>query len=315
MKYHPSTNLHNKGFTLVELIVSIAVGMLVISIIFSLVIYGINVFRWGEIQNNIQNELRLSSDVIRDNVRYANWIEIINKPETFEASKTYIYSENQSVFIAKNLEVKPILDFSGTDISLHENPFSIINIDPETAIGIESPPGNCIVYNSDIEQFENNDQLLRVNFTGDSAKYNKSFQLSTDIKILNTDTLLGVVIPEGGGGEEEPTEDVPVTNFNITGLTLPKQNQYPDTTLSTSSQYSMESVTWYDFTNGIVFPSSIKFVDNNRYFAEIKLIANSGYTFAGVPENSFMFSENIFVVSNPEGSGKELIVTTNNYVA
>lgn len=220
MKQSKHFNSQNRGITLVELIVSIAIGMIVIAVVFSLLIYGINVYRWGVIQNNLQNELRLATDVIRDNVRYANWLFVpptddpsdpeyfdLNDPNSFVEGWTYIYLIDNSVYIKKDAENKTILDFSGTNsefsganITLTGAPFSVV----------EGVFGNCIMFLANPLPTDYDNQTLSVSFSGASAKYEKDFQLETKIKILNTNSFMGFF----GQTPIDDPEDPPETDID-----------------------------------------------------------------------------------------------------
>jgi prepilin-type N-terminal cleavage/methylation domain-containing protein len=62
---------NRSGFSLIELIVVIAILSIVITSAFSLFSFGNTIFRKGSSQYNVQADLRLASDFITNQLRYA----------------------------------------------------------------------------------------------------------------------------------------------------------------------------------------------------------------------------------------------------
>ncbi len=87
---------NSKGITLVELVVSLAILGIVLSVIFSLFIYGTKSFSIGTNQYDVQSEARLTTDALIEELRFATSLEIldvslINTPILQEDGFNYIY--------------------------------------------------------------------------------------------------------------------------------------------------------------------------------------------------------------------------------
>ena len=75
---------NNEGFTLIELLTAIAVFGLVISTLYTVLIFGFNIYNQGSEQANIQQTSRLIKDIIDNNVRYAKYIKINDSNDSNE---------------------------------------------------------------------------------------------------------------------------------------------------------------------------------------------------------------------------------------
>lgn len=68
----------NKGFTLIEVILTLAIVGIVIAGAFSMLSFGNKAVSIGEKQYDVQNGVRVASDIITDELRFAKEIEIVN---------------------------------------------------------------------------------------------------------------------------------------------------------------------------------------------------------------------------------------------
>lgn len=90
---------NNKGVTLLEIIISLAIVGLLLTLTFNLFFFGNEVFAKGSEQYNVQTSVRLSTTSITDTVRYSTALFIeSNIPDTFENPYHYIYYDNGSVY-------------------------------------------------------------------------------------------------------------------------------------------------------------------------------------------------------------------------
>lgn len=83
--------MKKQGVTLIELIIVVAIIGIVITLGFSFVIFGQNVFGKGSTQAEIQSELRLASDIVKNELRYATMVELIPAVGTVVNGSSYIY--------------------------------------------------------------------------------------------------------------------------------------------------------------------------------------------------------------------------------
>lgn len=107
------------GITLVELLITIAILSIVLGGIYSLFIYGNKTYKSGTIQYDLQSKIRIASDIIVNDIRYASDIEFIEAIEDgneafnnsfFEGNYTYIYlsQDKKSVKLKKKSLAEPI---------------------------------------------------------------------------------------------------------------------------------------------------------------------------------------------------------------
>ena len=91
---------NNKGFTLIEIILVFAILSLVLGMIGSFFVYGLNVFTAGDSQYNAQSQLRIASEYLVENIRFSNSLNLVDKPAnpenptTLDGEYDYIYVEN-----------------------------------------------------------------------------------------------------------------------------------------------------------------------------------------------------------------------------
>ena len=62
-------NLNNKGFSLIELLVSIAIAGIVVVAAFSMVLYGMNRYAKSSKETKLQNEIQFVNNTISDAIK------------------------------------------------------------------------------------------------------------------------------------------------------------------------------------------------------------------------------------------------------
>ncbi|NBG87528.1 prepilin-type N-terminal cleavage/methylation domain-containing protein [Isachenkonia alkalipeptolytica] len=75
---------NQKGVTLVEIIVALAILTIVLGLVFSIFGFGNRSFSRGNVQYAVQSEARLVSDYVQQNVRNATYLEVLSKDEAIE---------------------------------------------------------------------------------------------------------------------------------------------------------------------------------------------------------------------------------------
>jgi len=94
-------SFHKKGFTLLELIVAIPIMLIVISLVFSILIFGNKNFKRTNIQMNNQQVVRLVGDYIKKDIRSAKIISydqtIVRGQNTNSNYYALIYTGNHLV--------------------------------------------------------------------------------------------------------------------------------------------------------------------------------------------------------------------------
>ena len=166
------------GFTLVELVIASAFTTIIVALIFSMFLFGNRTFDNGSTQNNIQNDLRLASDIIRDEVRYASDLSVlVSFVETaIESDKNYIYlsDDKKSVMLyTSGGSSKDIISFSGTDIVL------------DTEFSKDILSGNAVSFSHSIAGSPLAEDVLQYTISGSSAKMDKTYEVKSDVIIMN----------------------------------------------------------------------------------------------------------------------------------
>lgn len=110
-----------KGFTLVELIIFLALLGVVLTIGYRIFFSGQNTYAMGSDQYQLQSEIRKAGDFIIDEVRNATEIDIINTPFFPQTGYGYIYLHDSKIVYEYSGGTRNITDSLVKD----ENVFSI----------------------------------------------------------------------------------------------------------------------------------------------------------------------------------------------
>jgi len=90
--------LNNKGFTLIELMVTVLLIGLVLTTVYGMVTAGNRFFAQGDAKADIQSSLRVSANYISDQIRYASDVQILGSlpsaADMAASGKHYIYEES-----------------------------------------------------------------------------------------------------------------------------------------------------------------------------------------------------------------------------
>ncbi|MHB1454469.1 MAG: PilW family protein [Saccharofermentanales bacterium] len=159
---HPVSRRTDRGMTLIELVIAMAIAGIVASAAFSLFIFGNRIFGLGNKQYNVQSNIRLAANQITDEIRYAVDIEILDDMDASALSNPagighYInyayYDDGQKAIV-------------------------ILNRDESRAIPIE--PGGQLLFN----QAASEDSLV---LTITSTDDGQVFSVDSEIFCLNID--------------------------------------------------------------------------------------------------------------------------------
>jgi len=94
---------NKKGITLIEIIIVIAISSIVLFSLFSVFAFGNNTNNKGNSQYYVQSDVRLVSDYIQRQIRYATNVEIMNNKPTTEGAFDYIYFDSTNRRIIHNI--------------------------------------------------------------------------------------------------------------------------------------------------------------------------------------------------------------------
>jgi prepilin-type N-terminal cleavage/methylation domain-containing protein len=196
--------LHDKrGFTLIELIVVMAIVGLIITMAFSFYVFGSNTLTIGENQSNVQHNVRMAAKYITNELRIARTVEILNAMPAeidIEPQKNYIFIDGNTITHIKREESieKDIFHEASTEFSI-DMTFNI-NVD--------------------------NGKIL--NFKIDAEYDDQDFEVLSEVLIVNmasTDNITGTT-----GGKvivfSNPLTDNEVVNVDAMLLSLKDLNQF-----------------------------------------------------------------------------------------
>lgn len=250
---------NGKGFTLVELIITMAILAIVLSAAFSILQFNNRSYALGTNKVEVQSGLRTSASFLSDKLRYAGSVQIFSAmPVGAPVSGTeYLYVENG------------VLKY----------------YDGSTAVNI---PGSGSGTNVGMTINRVDDKTIHFKLTG--SYQGQVYDLDTSIFMMNCSNLSSgpgtavsfkpaafAILHIGGsgggtGGGGSPTD---ITACGVTELVVPEKNKTAVTTAVSgdSTKYKFTSITWSpSLNNG-------KFHPNTIYSATIVLTSNPGYRF------------------------------------
>lgn len=110
----------NKAFTLVELLTVIAIMSIVLTMVYQTYTSNMNIVPKASTRSYLQQDVRLASEYITKDLRYARSINITEeKPSSFNSNLVYLYSENNNIKYVKNGVIKNLLsDDPGRTLNL-----------------------------------------------------------------------------------------------------------------------------------------------------------------------------------------------------
>lgn len=115
MKLKKGKKYNNKGFTLIEVLVALAVSSVVITIVVAFISQGSRFYRTQSNTINLQNELQETSNVITDTLQEATYLSITSNSKNLEVyTGSYKIVEGKKLFINEKGSSRYILrDGSG----------------------------------------------------------------------------------------------------------------------------------------------------------------------------------------------------------
>lgn len=92
-----------KGFTLIELIIALAIFSVVVFMAFSILVFGNKSFSNGTDRSDVQFDFRMTSSFITDELRNATEVQILSTmPATPTTGYNYIYISGKKIISVKN---------------------------------------------------------------------------------------------------------------------------------------------------------------------------------------------------------------------
>lgn len=137
-------NKKKRGLTLVELMVSIAIFTIVLSIAYSIFGFSNKTYYNGVKQYDIQNSIRLANDYITQQIRYATKVKIedsgaaIPDQSSLDTYDNYIYYEGNSIVHLSKYNKKTLLIGSGNINFESIDPFNDISFNITASSGSQN---------------------------------------------------------------------------------------------------------------------------------------------------------------------------------
>ena len=239
-----------KGFTLIEILVSISLLSLVLLMAYNMHLFNYKVFNKGSSKADIQSTLRLNADFISDRIRYASNIKILpNKPATFDPLKQYIYSEGG---VLKFNDVGTIIDVAGS------------------LGGVSST-----IY------FEDKDAQT-VSFKVTGTQKDESYEIASSVYMLNVGTggigeSNGAAIefmpgiPVNANINAKPVESITISPIPSGTASTNKDNSIDFTSVVTPADASINTVMWSVKVNGADSPTVASIISTGPSTGRLRL--------------------------------------------
>lgn len=184
---------NNKGFTLIELMVTVILVALVLTTVYGMITAGNRIFAQGDAKADVQSSLRVSANFISDQIRYASNVKILDSlPVNFTSdTKQYIYEDG--------------------GILKYYDGHTISNV-----------PGvlDGVIATLDFEDKNSQTVLIRINGT----LRNQSYEVETAAYLLNIGSSALAPVASGDGKVIEFLPGIPInSNINarpITAITI-----------------------------------------------------------------------------------------------
>lgn len=152
---------------MVEFMVTLLILNIILGLAYSYYWFGTRSFEIGSRQYNVQQNVRLATDYINNEVRYAKSLEILaSKPTSFIDGFEYIYVNENSLI---------------EHVSIENGVVNIEQILPYISGGITYAP----------MAFKSRDNVLSIKIAGNDA--GQDYDIETDVLLLNMIKILGAV--------------------------------------------------------------------------------------------------------------------------
>jgi prepilin-type N-terminal cleavage/methylation domain-containing protein len=231
-----------QGFTLIELIISLAILSIVMTSIISFFLYNNRVFAKGVDQFNVQSNIRLASDYITNQIRYATKIEILDTMDAamisdplneIDAYASYIYYENGKIIRLSKYNSNSFFVGVGGQIEFSSSApgeilhFNVTGVDTDQTYFIDS---EVKPLNLDVEGTTINDHTGPVIFyrTADDYLSKTALPEATlgdpanpeELYILYSKGILNVSVISDNATATEPVANLAVDSINELLVTI-----------------------------------------------------------------------------------------------
>lgn len=200
-------NNKTKGFSLIELIVTIAILAIVLPITFSIFNFGNNAYSIGGSQFDLQSSGRLASDIIRNKVRYAS--ELVVEP-SFDPGVT---NDNYN-YIYLSADSKNIMYKEGANAAISIANSGSSKVSYVIQFTKDSITSNAIRFSETIPSSPTSGKLLNYIITMSSTS-GKTYSIENEVTLMNS-SYVAIAPPPIAGPSASPEEGVVAPSTNIT---------------------------------------------------------------------------------------------------
>ena len=200
-------NSRIKGFSLIELIVTIAIIAIVLPITFSIFNFGNNAYSMGGSQFDLQSSGRLASDIIRNKVRYASELVV-------EASFDPSVTNNNYNYIYLSADAKNIMFKEGANAAISIANSGSSNVSYVIQFIKDSITSNAIRFSETIPSSPTSGKLLNYTITMNSTS-GRTYTVENEVTLMNS-SYVAIAPPPISGPVASPEEGVVPPNTNVT---------------------------------------------------------------------------------------------------
>jgi prepilin-type N-terminal cleavage/methylation domain-containing protein len=253
----------NKGVTLIELIVSLMILSIALLIAYSLFFFGNRTFSKGVDQFNVQSNIRLASDYITSQIRYATDIQILGSMDSnkisdpfnaIDAYENYIFYDGERIVRLSKYSSNSFLIGTGGEVTFSStSPGEILNF---TVSGVDSQQN----YHIDSEV-----KPLNLSLNGGSINTGTGYVIYYRTA---DDYLAKEALPEATMGDPNNPNGVDVNySKGILEATILSENETsPASSIAKTGTHDLRiSIESPGASNGRRITFSVKLDDNNVY--------------------------------------------------
>lgn len=189
-----------KGFTLVEVLITVAIIAVIMGVIGTLFVSGATTYNKGSKKAFVQNDTRLGMELIQNEVRYATELEIINTSEVgTDDEYSYIYFQDGKIKILNS--INGIDDFTFPGLYKNQEIFSKVD-----------------------------KHLLKIDLSGiirETEADDEVFTLSTVINLLNIQSNKSEIVDIGETGNVKAIKYYDESLISFVEVESPNEDETP----------------------------------------------------------------------------------------
>ena len=290
-----------KGVTLIELLVVLAILLIAIVLAPRMYIFGSGVFSKGVDQADVQQQIRMASLYINDDIRNSKAVELFNAlPDPIDAGKNYIYVADNKIMhkMPNDPTAKEVLNLAEAGFT------------PNLDFGLNA----------------SNSEILTFEISG--TVNDQDYSIESEIRPLNIDQEIAMIDPTGPWqvvSYTNPLTDDQITNIDAVLLSLKSDNkflqgdddtlmellpppEYPNQLRLKTKGENGSVITWISNKPSVINSDGIiTRPQNSQSNEEVQMTATLSY---GASSKDKSFTVNVFKLNELEITTTSLISTS-----